>query len=322
MPFNRFGMEFGSSGIDAGRRVFPFGFHFAAGLHMPRASASYYGLVFIYALSMGLFSSFALATAADADAEWTPLFNGKDLTGWYSVLSGRERNEDPDRLIQIHDGMIHLYKDAPDKTAQSFGYIATENVFSNYRARVQYKWGKKQFAPREKGLRDAGFLYHVFGKDKERGVWPLCVECQIQEGNSGDLIPVGTKCTTWVSKETQHEKYPKYQNSKAGGIAYSAEGYIYADKVLDSLDDWNTVEIVVNGSQNSVHLVNGQENHSAQNLLRRDGDKWVPLKKGHLALQLEGAEVFYRKIEIQSLEPDSKLLSDGKEPASASEKND
>src|SRR5262249_42620664 len=95
--------------------------------------------------------SWAPRVLADVAAEWTPLFNGKNLTGWYTVLSGHDRDSDPDHLVQIHDGMIHIYKDAPDKTAQSFGYIATRNEFSNYRVRIEYKWGKKQFAPRATG---------------------------------------------------------------------------------------------------------------------------------------------------------------------------
>jgi putative membrane-bound dehydrogenase-like protein len=261
-------------------------------------------------LTAWFLASMASATAADMAHEWTPLFNGKNLTGWYTVLSGRQRDSDPDHLVQVHDGMIHTYKDAPDKTPQSFGYIATQNVFSNYRLRIQYKWGKKQFAPRAQGLRDAGLLYHVFGNDSDHGVWPLCLECQIQEGNTGDLISVGTKCSATVDPATQSDKYPKHQNLKKGGVPHDSEGYIYADQVCDHLDDWNTVEIVVKGSQESVHIVNDQVNQTATNLQRRDGDKWVPLKKGHVALQLEGAEIFYRKIEIQSLEPNSADVSD------------
>jgi putative membrane-bound dehydrogenase-like protein len=245
------------------------------------------------------------ALAADINPEWAPLFDGKSLNGWYIVLSGHEHDQDPDHLVQVHDKMIHMYADAPDKTEQSFGYVATQNTFSNYRLRLEYKWGKKQYIPRAQGLRDAGLLYHVHGKDSAQGVWPFCFECQIQEGNTGDLIPVGTRCTTYVDPATKDEKYPKYKDPTAGGVPFECKGYVYAGKVCDTLDGWNKVEIVVNGSESSEHIVNGEVNETATNLQQKDGDNWVPIKKGHIALQLEGAEVYYRNIEIKSLEPGS-----------------
>ena len=55
------------------------------------------------------------ALAADINPEWSPLFDGKGLDGWYIVLSGHEHDQDPDHLVQVHDKMIHVYKDAPDK---------------------------------------------------------------------------------------------------------------------------------------------------------------------------------------------------------------
>ena len=41
------------------------------------------------------------------------LFNGRDLNGWYTFLQKHGKNQDPDRVITIEDGSIHLYKHAP-----------------------------------------------------------------------------------------------------------------------------------------------------------------------------------------------------------------
>src|SRR6185503_8472124 len=99
---------------------------------------------------------------------WKPLFNGTNLDGWYIVLRNA-RSDDPDHLVQIHDGAVHMYKDAPDGTQQPHGYIVTQKEYSSYNLRLEYKWGSKRFGQRAKSRRDAGILYHAVGKD---GVWP------------------------------------------------------------------------------------------------------------------------------------------------------
>ncbi|PYJ03054.1 MAG: hypothetical protein DME25_13705, partial [Verrucomicrobia bacterium] len=144
--------------------------------------------------------SAAPATAANADSKagWNPLCNGQNLDGWYIWLKGK-KNEDPDHLVQIHDGEIHMYKDAPAGSPQPSGYIATEKEYSHYHLRLQYKWGTKRFAPRANVKRDAGVLYHFVGKDV---VWPRSVECQIQEGDVGDIFTVNTRLTAPVDPKT------------------------------------------------------------------------------------------------------------------------
>jgi hypothetical protein len=35
---------------------------------------------------------------------WIPLFNGRDLTGWYTYLPSSGRNKDPKGVFKVHDG--------------------------------------------------------------------------------------------------------------------------------------------------------------------------------------------------------------------------
>ena len=50
-----------------------------------------------------------------ADEPWIPLFNGRDLDGWYTFLQKHGKNSDPDHVITIEDNTIHLYKGAADQ---------------------------------------------------------------------------------------------------------------------------------------------------------------------------------------------------------------
>jgi len=148
---------------------------------------------------LGTFDSQNIAAAEKEEGSvWQKLFSGKNLEGWYIVIRNA-RSEDTNHLVQIHDGAIHMYKDAPGGSAQPVGYIVTDKEYSNYHLRLEYKWGEKRFAPRAKTKRDAGILYHVVGKD---GVWPRSVECQIQEKDVGDIFTVYTRLTAEVDPAT------------------------------------------------------------------------------------------------------------------------
>src|SRR6478752_4089990 len=48
-----------------------------------------------------------------SDHGWISLFNGKDLSGWHVVLTSDKKGIDPDKVFQVHDGVIHTYQDVP-----------------------------------------------------------------------------------------------------------------------------------------------------------------------------------------------------------------
>jgi hypothetical protein len=266
--------------------------------------------------------AFAFCNSAFAEKKesgWTPLFNGKDFNGWYIISGQGKKNDDPKHLFQIHDGMVHMYKDAEDKSPQPNGYIITEKEYSNYHLRFEYKWGTKKFGGKVNAKRDAGLLYHVFGKD---GVWPKSVECQIQEGDTGDIFTVNTRVTTTVDPmstnrianivtnaagvvRTNYSMQPFFKDASDGGVPI-------VQGVSDSIrrvhrnpenekDGWNTVEVITRGDS-STYIINGKVNNKILHLENFVDGKWVPLTKGKILLQQEGAEVFYRNIEIKMLD--------------------
>jgi hypothetical protein len=248
-------------------------------------------------------------SALTAEAGWTPLFNGRDLEGWYTWLKDSGKNVDPTRIFQVHDGVVHIYKDAEQASNQPFGYIATNEEFGDCRIRLQYKWGTKRFGGRATKKRDSGLLYFTFGPDGPDGkTWPHSVECQIQESDTGDIFAIGTACSTTIDPATATEKAPTFKGSSEGGVPYTTPGKMN-DRIIRSQmlenDDWNTVEVVLEGDS-AVHIVNGKTNMKITRATRPAADKpgeWQPLRRGPIVLQAEGAEVMYRNIEIQPLKP-------------------
>jgi len=224
---------------------------------------------------------------------WESLFNGENLDGWYTYLPSEGRNRDPEGVFKVENGMLHIL-DVEDKGYRDFGYLATEKSYRDYHLRLEYKWGSKRFAPRAATKRDSGVLYHVTGGDR---VWPRGVEYQIQEGDTGDFWLIsGTTLSTTV--RSPHESEPRYE--QFGKPYTSRQGRfvrIVKDGTFEREEDWNTVDIIVRGDT-ATHMINGRVNNRAYSLHQPGGD---PLTAGKILLQAEGAEVFYRNIQIRPL---------------------
>jgi Domain of Unknown Function (DUF1080) len=233
------------------------------------------------------------------DGQWTPIFNGRDLAGWYTFVDGKKKGEDPQKVVQVHDGMIHMYKDATAGAPAPMAYVATDRQFENYDLRFEYRWGEKKFGDRAADPRDAGLIYHFVGEDK---IWPRGIECQVQEQDTGDIFAVWTRVSSTVASGTQ-----TYLSPEEGGVPISVGSSrdiarIQRSKMLE-VGGWNKVEVRVRGG-GATHIVNGQVNNRWTDLLQPDpgkSDRFIPLNKGKLLLQAEGAEIFYRNIEIREL---------------------
>ena len=104
-------------------------------------------------------------------------------------------------------------------------------------------------------------LYHCVGPEV---VWPMSVECQIQEGDTGDLLTIRTRVrsTADPDKEINIEERLSYYKEGGTEITQGKRGRI-ARVVKDGtheVDGWNKVEVIVKGDR-AVHIVNGHVNN-------------------------------------------------------------
>ncbi|HKB90354.1 MAG TPA: DUF1080 domain-containing protein [Opitutaceae bacterium] len=245
---------------------------------------------------LGSFAS-SFAATSSTDQDWIPLFNGKNLDGFYTFLPSKGVNSDPEGMFKAENGMIHIFDIPVTDQKHEFGYICTEKSYKNYRLRFQYKWGQKKFAPRDKARRDSGCLYHMTGPDK---VWPRSIECQVMENDTGDVFVVGGNLSVTTKVESLDPKDKVFSPLGTSATLTSNNARVVRNPQADTLDDWNTVEIVVR-ENTAVHTVNGQTNNRLTDIRFIDTNQ--PLSEGKILFQAEGAEVFYRNIEIKPLNP-------------------
>jgi putative membrane-bound dehydrogenase-like protein len=239
----------------------------------------------------------ACTLSAGAETEKThPLFNGHDLSGFSTFLGRHGINNDPDKVFSVADGMICI-------SGQEFGYLVTEQEFENYHLTVEFKWGTQTHPPRKDQARDSGILFHVTGPDK---VWPQSIEFQLIEGGTGDLIVVGgasldcddrlrPRFVPWTKLSSDGKRVVggQIRCNKHWRERKNTAGFRDRQDLEHPHGQWNVLELIAAG-KNIRYVVNGKV------ALEATGAEPA---KGRILFQSEGAEVFFRKIELKPLPP-------------------
>jgi hypothetical protein len=228
---------------------------------------------------------------------WTQLFNGRDLTGWYTYFPSVGKDKDPKGFVKVEDGMLHLMGNEVTGENVEQGYMATNHVFSNCRFRAEFKWGVKRFPPHEEAKRDNGLLYYVNGQDK---VWPACVEFQGQESDLGDAYLLGG--TRGKMGGVSAVAGPPMPIPAGEAVPPApANNHIVKAGDFENRNDWNIIECVTRGDR-STHIVNGRIVMNLTNLTQPDPQnpgQFIPLTSGKLAVEVQWAEIWYRRIEVK-----------------------
>lgn len=128
-------------------------------------------------------------------------------------------------------------------------------------------------------------------------------ECQIQEGDAGDYWPVGDVTIDIPSVKTDSSKWWVYSPLA------STRHYVFSNEMSERRclkypdnerphGQWNTAEVITWGDS-SVHIINGKVVMRLFNSRKIENGKSVPLRGGKIALQSEGAELFYRNVRVK-----------------------
>jgi Domain of Unknown Function (DUF1080) len=232
------------------------------------------------------------------------LFNGRDLSGLTTWLKDT-KHDDPRRVFQITDGMIHV-------TGDGFGYIATAEEYRDYHVVVEYKWGKRTDGG--KYVRNSGILLNAIGPDGGAdGTWMASIECQLAQGCVGDLITIrgadakGAMIQVSLTSETVMgtDKRPRWM--KGGEPRVFTNRQLWWSQhdpdfkeLLDTrgkndiespVGEWTRVDCLCAGNRITVR-VNGSTVNECYDAFPA---------AGKILLQSEGFELFVRKFELHPL---------------------
>ena len=249
-----------------------------------------------------LFAATPFSHAAE-EGKWVTLFNGKDLTGWTPKITGHPLGENTHNTFRIEDGILKVSYDGYGKFDKQYGHLYTNIAYSRYIFRCEYRFEGKMMAdaPHYVNL-NSGVMIHSqspqsMGLNQE---FPSSIEFQFLADEGKGKRPTGNMCSP--------------------GTNIVMDGKLITQHIVNSTsptfppDEWVKIEVEVRGSDEVIHRVNGVEVLRYQKPQLDPENKISPatelldagaakiLSYGHIALQAEGQGVWFRNIELKSLE--------------------
>ena len=202
-----------------------------------------------------------------------PLFNGKDLTGWKTDVPRAYKNPDIKPSFIVRDGKLV-------SLGNPQGQLISEKSYENYRLTVEYRFTGKPG--------NCGVLVHSSTPRALYGMFPKSIEVQMQSGHAVDF---------WCLEEhievpNMDKRRPKKEGQKYGGSKGDARRVLnLTDDSEKKLGEWNKMVIECQGDEVKVWVNDTLVNHGTKSTA----------SKGQIALQAEGTEVEFKKVDLEPL---------------------
>lgn len=217
----------------------------------------------ILALSIGLLHA----------SETIPLFNGKNLDGWHADIPAADEKEEKNPSFTVRDGLL-VSLGSPG------GHLITNADYSNYKLTVEYRFSDKPG--------NCGVLIHASKPRALYDMFPQSIEVQMQHGHAGDFWCIQEN----IEVPDMKNRRPHKEGQKFGGAKEDARRILnLTDNSEKPVGEWNTMTIEIRGNEIIVHVNGDLVNHGTN----------ATASKGKIALQAEGSEVEFRKVDLTPL---------------------
>jgi hypothetical protein len=217
---------------------------------------------------LAIFAVLALSFGCQSPPETQALFNGQDLQGWHVDVPAADSLSDLPASFFVRDGLLV-------SAGEPEGHLITDEIFSDYRLDVEYRFSATPG--------NAGVLIHASTPRALYGMFPQSIEVQGMHQNAGDF---------WVIVEDievpdmEARRGPRAEwgitEGKRRRIVNLTDGSEFP------VGEWNSMTIEAVGGAIRV-WVNAD--------LVNDGFG-ATADRGQIALQAEGSEVEFRKVEL------------------------
>jgi hypothetical protein len=204
------------------------------------------------------------------------LFDGADLDGWTADVPAADDDPGAPASFVVQDGLLV-------SRGEPRGHLITDAAYRDYRLVVEYRF------PGKAG--NCGVLIHASTPRALYEMFPRSIEVQMQSGDAGDF---------WVIQEDirvpeMESRRPREAGQEWGGAEGDARRILnLSDGSEKPLGEWNEMVVEARGRTIAV-WVNGD-------LVNRGTD--ATADRGRIALQAEGTEVEFRRVEIGPLPPE------------------
>lgn len=205
------------------------------------------------------------------NAQKKNLFDGKSLAGWHVDVPAKDKDPKTPDAFLIRNGMLVSLGDPR-------GHLITDAVYENYRLEAVYRFAGKPG--------NCGILVHASTPRALYGMFPKSLEVQMQHKDAGDFWCIEEDITV---PDMEARRGPKENWGINGNKARRIKNL--TDDSEKPLGEWNTM--VIECYKDTIKVwVNG--------ILVNEGTNCTATK-GQIALQAEGSEVEFKKLELQRI---------------------
>lgn len=229
---------------------------------MKTYNALIFSITFIVVTSIG----------CQSQPDVVPLFNGEDLTGWHMDVPVMDEAPDTTRPFLVRDGLL-VTLGAPR------GHLITNEEYENYRLEIEYRF------PGEPG--NGGVLIHASEPRALYGMFPKSVEVQMMHENAGDFWCIVEDITVpdMVERRGPEESWGIHEGDNRRILNLT-------DGSENPLGEWNEMIVEVMGNSIKVWVNKDMVNYGTD----------ATAEKGKIALQAEGAEMEFRRVDLVLIE--------------------
>jgi hypothetical protein len=203
-----------------------------------------------------------------SSAQTISLFNGKDLTGWHVDVPEMDDNPDAINPFIVRDGLL-VSLGTPG------GHLITDALHKDYRLEVEYRFAGKPG--------NCGVLVHASTPRALYEMFPKSLEVQGMHENAGDFwcIVEDIKVQDMEKRRGPKEKW---------GITEGKERRIVnlTDGSENPVGEWNKMVIECLDREIKVWVNDDLVNYGFE----------CTANEGQIAVQAEGSEVEFRKLEL------------------------
>ena len=219
-------------------------------------------------LRVALFGFGIMLFTCSSFAQSYSLFNGKDLGGWHIDIPEKDTNTAAINPFIIRNGMLV-------SLGKPQGHLITDSVYKNFRLDIDYRFAGVPG--------NCGVLVHASTPRALYQMFPKSIEVQLMHENAGDFWCIVEDIKV---PDMESRRGPK----EAWGITEGKERRIknLTDGSEKPLGQWNTAVIECVGNSIKVWINGDMVNHGFD----------ATVARGQIALQAEGAEVEFRKVEL------------------------
>lgn len=203
-----------------------------------------------------------------SNAQTRSLFSFKNFDGWHIDVPALDNNPNGKSPFILRNGLLVSLADPQ-------GHIITDSVYENYRLEVEYRFAAKPG--------NCGVILHASIPRVLYAMFPKSIEAQLMHKNAGDFWCIGEDISV---PDMEKRRGPK----KNWGSVDGKERRIVnlTDKSEKPVGEWNTMRVECLGDQIKVWVNGDLVNHGFN----------CTVSKGQIALQAEGSEVEFRKVDF------------------------